>query len=228
MILSGLVKIGEKRLGDTLNATEQSAYLDMFQAMVDSWSLDMSKCYQVLQENFPLVSGTGSYTIGPTGVFATTRPTKILSAFVRDSANADTDGRMIPYDSFSRIVVKAVSGSYPRFGYYDSAFDANGLATIQVYPLPKAGLTLYINSAKQLQTFANVTTALLMPPGYQRAIEFNFAIEASPGLRSVPPEVIKVAKESLAAIRGNNLITPISRMDIGIVRRSTGNIIEGP
>jgi len=228
MILSALVKNGEKQIGGTLTANEQTAYLDMLQAMVDSWGLDRTKCFQVIQESFALSNAVGSYTIGPTGVFATARPAKILYAFIRDSNNADSEITFVPGDQFARIVQKNVSGSYPRFGYYDENYDANGLATIFVYPYPKVSLTLYINSAKALQTFANVTTALLMPPGYQRAIEFNFAIEASPGLKSVPPEVIKIAKESLAAIRGINLPATISRMDPGIVRRATGNILEGP
>jgi len=228
MILSALVKNGEKSLGGTLNANEQAAYLDMLQAMLDSWSLDRTKCYQILQENFALTGGTGTYTIGSGGTFNTARPTKIVGAFIRDSSNLDSKVRVVPYDSYDGIVNKNVSGSYPAWLYYDQAYSAVSLATINLYPLPKAGLTLYIDSAKQLQTFANITTALLMPPGYQRAIEFNFAIESAPGLKSVPPEVVKIAKESLAAVRGVNLPDTIARMDMGIVRRSTGNIIEGP
>lgn len=228
MIINALIANGEKIIGDTLSATEQPFYLGKLNAMVESWSLDRRMCYQVLQENFALTASTGSYTIGSGATFNTARPTKILNAFVRDTQNADSRVDVIPFDAFDSIVLKGVSGSYPRWLYYDQAYDASGFATVSIYPQPKVGLTLYIDSAKQLQSFASVTTALLMPPGYQRAIESNFTIETAPGLKSVQPELMKIAKESKALVMGVNLPDTISRMDTGIVRRSTGNIITGP
>jgi hypothetical protein len=196
--------------------------------MLESWSLDRRMCYSVTQENFALTASTGSYTIGSGGVFNTARPTKILNAFIRDSANADSGVTIVEYDAFDSIVVKGVAGSYPRWLYYDKGYDSSGLATIKVYPQPQANLSLYIDSAKQLQSFASVTTALLMPPGYQRAIESNFTIETAPGLKSVAPEVIKIAREAKAAVMGVNLPDVVSRMDTGITQRSSGNIIQGP
>lgn len=228
MIVNALIANGEKSIGDTLTANEQTFYLGKLNAMTESWSLDRRMCYQVLQENFSLSVSTGTYTIGSGATFNTARPTKILKAFVRDSASADSEVRVIPYDAYDGIVLKSVAASYPRWLYYDQGFDASGFGTIKIYPLPIVGLTLYLDSAKQLQSFASVTTALLMPPGYQRAIESNFTIETAPGLKSVQPEVIKIAKESKAAVMGVNLPDTISRMDTGIVHRSTGSIIEGP
>jgi hypothetical protein len=97
-------------------------------------------------------------------------------------------------------VVKGVAGSYPRWLYYDQGYDSSGLATISLYPQPQANLTLYIDSAKQLQSFAAVSTALLMPPGYQRAIESNFTIETSPGFKSV----LAGGNQDRARIEGRN------------------------
>lgn len=228
MVLNALIANGEKSIGGSLTTDEQPFYLGKLNAMVESWSLDRRMCYQVLQENFALTVSTGSYTIGSGAAFNTARPTKILNAFVRDSASADSGLTVVPYDAYDSIVLKSVAGSYPRWLYYDQGYDASGFGTIKISPLPIAGLTLYIDSAKQLQSFASITTALLMPPGYQRAIESNFTIETAPGLKSVQPETIKIAKESKALVMGLNLPDSISRMDTGIVRRSTGSIIEGP
>lgn len=228
MIVNALIANGEKVIGDTLSANEQTFYLGKLNAMVESWSLDTRMCYQVLQENFALTASTGAYTIGSGAAFNTARPTKVLKAFVRDTASSDSGITVVPYDSFDSIVQKNVAGSYPRWMYYDQGFDASGFATINLYPRPQGGLTLYIDSAKQLQSFASVSTTLLMPPGYQRAIESNFTIETSPGLKSVQPEVVKIAKESKALVMGVNLLDPISHLDSGIVRRSTGSIIQGP
>lgn len=228
MVLNALIGNGEKVIGGSLSTDEQNFYLSKMNSMMDSWSLDRRMCYAVTQENFALTASTGTYTIGPLGAFATARPTKILKAFIRDSANSDSKCEVVPYDAYDSIVQKNVAGSYPRWLYYDQAYDANGSASISLYPLPKSGLTLYIDSAKQLQNFASITTALLLPPGYQRAIESNFCIETAPGLKSVQPEVIKIARESKAAIIGVNVPETISRLDVGIVKRRVGNIIEGP
>jgi hypothetical protein len=228
MIVNALIANGAKQIGDTLTADEQTYYLGKMVAMLESWSLDTRLCYSVVQEGFTLTLNTGTYTIGPGGSFNTTRPTKILRAFIRDSANADSQVQVVNFDSYDSIVQKNVTGSYPRWLYYDQNYDSSGLATIKLYPLPKAALTLYIDSAKQLQTFSAVSTAMLMPPGYQRAIESNFTIETSPGLRSVDPELAKIARESKAAVMTVNLQVPVSRMDSGVARRATGSIIEGP
>jgi hypothetical protein len=228
MILNSLIANGEKSIGGSLSAGEQSYYLGKLNAMLESWSLERTLCYQVLQENFALTAGDGSYTIGSGADFNTARPTKILGAFIRDSSNSDSPVKVVPYDAYDAISSKNVSGSYPTALYYDQAFDASGFATINLYPLPKSGLTLFIDSAKQLQSFGSVTTALLMPPGYQRAIESNFSIETAPGLRAVAPEIVRIAREAKAAVAGVNLPETVSRLDSALVNRSTGNILEGP
>lgn len=228
MILRGLTMIGEKTIDGTLSATEQSTYLYVLNSMMDSWSIDRSLIYTILQENFPLTAGTISYTIGSGGTFNTTRPEEIVNAFIRDSASYDRDLDIIPQAQYASIKVKSIGNTYPEALYYDAAYVGAGLATIYIYPPPVASLTLYINSTKQLQSFASVTTALSLPPGYQRAIEANFAIEAAPGLTSVSPEVLKIAKESLAAIKKINVPDSISRLDSGLAGSRRGNIISGP
>lgn len=225
LIVNSLIANGEKVIGGTLNAAEQAYYLSKLNSMLDSWSLERLLCYQMLQENFALTANVGTYTIGTGAAFSTARPTKIEGAFVRDSGNIDSEVETLPWDSYDRIVQKNVSGSYPKYLFYDQAFDSSGFGTIFLYPRPQAGLTLYIDSWKQLQSFATVNDTLLLPPGYQRAIESSFTIECAPGLKSVPPEAMLIAREAKAAIRGNNLPETVSRMDGG--GRSRGSIFDG-
>lgn len=230
MVMSALIANGEKEIGGTLSSAEQTFYLDKMNSMLDSWSVDRTLVYTILQENFSLTASTVSYTIGTGGTFNTVRPTKIVNAFVRDSANADSPVKIIPQEQYARLVLKSSGNTYPNAMYYDAAF-VGGLGTIYLYPAPIASLTLYINSWKQLQSFASLTTALALPPGYQRAIETNFAIESAPGLTNVSPELVKIAKESKAAIRSLNLPETISRVDAavaGITTHGGGSIITGP
>lgn len=230
MIIRALNMIGQKEVGASLDSGEQTAYLDVLNAMLESWSIERLLCYQILQENFSLTTSVGSYTIGTGGTFNTTRPTKIVDAFIRSTDGYDYPVEIINEKSFNRLSDKTTDGTYPNFLYYDQGF-SSGLATIKVYPEPSVGLTLYIDSWKQLQSFATIGATVSLPPGYQRAIESNLAIELSPGFRPVQAEVIKIARESKAAIKMMNLPEGIARLDTSISGRGESygnNIYTGP
>ena len=229
MILRSLRMTGEKARGETLDPNEAVECLYELNSMLDSWSIERLMCYQVTQESFPLTTSTTAYTIGPGATFNTARPTKLVDpCFVRDASNLDSQLTIIGAETYGKIVQKNVGTTYPNRIFYDYGFNASGYGTITIYPAPSASLTLFINSWKQLQNFASVSTALLLPPGYQLAIESNYAIQSAAGLTSVAPEVVKMAKESKAAIMSINIPDTISRMDAGIVTGQRTNIIVGP
>ena len=229
MMLRSMRMIGEKARGETLDANETSECLYELNSMMDSWSIERLMCYQVTQESFALSANTVSYTIGSGATFNTTRPSKIVEpCFVRDSSNLDSPVKIIGAETYGVIVQKNVGTTYPSYLFYDYGFDSSGYGTIFVYPAPSANLTLFINSWKQLQNFANVSTAVLLPPGYQLAIESNFAIHLAAGLTNVSPEVIKIAKESKAAIKSINIPDTMMTLDVGIPRGSRSNVLTGP
>lgn len=220
MIIRALQMTGEKPVGGTLTSDEQTAYLAVLNNMMDSWSLERLMCYQILQESFSLTTSDGSYTIGSGGDFNTTRPTKIVDpCFIRNSSNNDYPIQIIDAQAYGRITLKTVDGSYPGYLFYDGAY-ASGLGTIYLYPEPSASLTLYINSWKQLQTFAAIGTTVSLPPGYERAIQANLAIELAAGYTNASPELVKIARDSKAAIRGLNSPDGILRLDAGVLPRS--------
>ena len=220
--------IGEKDpINGSFSAAEGTYWLGRLNSFMEGLSIDRGSVLSITQDNLALTAGTVSYTIGSGGAFNTTRPVKIVNAFVRDSSNYDTPVDVIGQAAYNDIKIKSVGQTYPRCLYYDNAYVA-GLGTIYLYPAPQASLTLYINSYKQFSSFASVTTTLVLAPGYQRMIESNFAIDAALGLTSVSPEVVKVARESKAAVAMLNLPETISRMDAGIVDTSRSNIITGP
>lgn len=228
MILRSMRMIGEKARGDTLTTDEQSECLYELQSFMDSSSIDPLLCYQLQQENFTLTANTVAYTIGSGATFNTTRPTKIVDpCFIRDSGNLDSKVEIINAEAYGKIVQKSAGTTYPNKLFYDGGINASGYGTIYVYPAPSGSLSLYINSLKQLQSFANVSTALLMPPGYQLFIESNFAIHLAAGLTPVSDEVKKIAKESKAALKSINLTETVATLDVGIVRGTRSNIFTG-
>ena len=230
MVFTSLVLNGEKEIGGTLETAEKTFYLDRLNGMMESWQLERLMCYQVLQESFALTVSTASYTIGTNGVFATDRPTQIVDpCFVRDSTNVDTRLKLVNVDAYGSIPLKSGNAGYPSYLYYDRGFSATSTATISIYPPPQANLTLFINSIKQLQNFSTISHGVNLPPGYQRAIEFNFAIEIAGGFTGVAPEVARIATQAKAALKSQNLPDSVMRLDSGLLTSYHSHyIIEGP
>jgi hypothetical protein len=164
---NGILTKGESPSGD-----EASDGLTALNDMIASWSNDSLLIYARISESFPLVSGQSSYTIGPSGNFNTTRPLQILTAFTR-IGNIDYEMSIIPEQAFDGITQKNISSSIPEVMFYQAGFP---LGTITIYPVPTTG-TLHIRSEKQLTELSSLDVDVDFPPGWERALIFNLAIE---------------------------------------------------
>lgn len=209
LIRGAMRLIGAVDPGEPLTADESADGLELLNEMLESWSNEKLAVYQILQENFTLVAGTASYTIGSGATFSTTRPLNILSGFIRYSS-LDYHLSILTREEYDRITLKTTS-YLPEYLYYQPSV-ANG--TIYLYGVPDAAYVLYIDSTKQLQSFAGLTTAIVLPPGYKRAIRYNLALEIAPEYNRKPSEaVLAIARESKAAIKRLNSRTPKLRLD---------------
>lgn len=232
MIIRALQMIGEKGIGDTLSTAEQTAYLAVLIAAMETWGLDPLNSYTVTEDSKALTTGTGSYTIGNGAAWSTARPSKIIGAFVRDSSNYDSPVTVRDEEWWRRVVSKTTGNTYPTDLWYDSAY-VTAFGTVNIYPEPSAGLTLYIHSPKQLQTFSAIGDTLLLPPGYQDFIESHLAIRLAAGYTKVSNEVLTIARETKAAIQGANIPARHMTLDDGLLQSNrngarTGNILTGP
>jgi len=237
MILSALRKLGLKAPGDTLTSAEETAHLGDINAFMDSLGIERLMVPYITEDSLSLTSSDGVYTIGPGADFNTVRPLRIEQAWIRDSDDADTPVEVFNDKAYNSIPLKTVDGSYPSYLYYDSGFQYRGQGltgagvgwgTIKLYPEPGSGLTLYITSLKPLQQFGTLDVPIQLPPGYQRFIEHNLALELA-GDMPIPAVVVDIAKKSKAAIKSFNLPGVFLRLDAGIVSSvHRGSILTGP
>ena len=203
------------RKGESLDSDESADGLVALNAMLDSWQIDRLLVYQIVQVSNTWPAATTSRTIGSGGNFTQQRPVKIDSAFVTDSNSNWYEVRVLQdrteYDS---IVIKTTESTLPQYLFMDPAYP---LGVIYLYPVPSAAVTLKLNTWQTLQSFAALTTDLSLPPGYQRAIEYNLAIEFGPEFgANISPEVKRVAMESKAAIQSLNAPSMVARVDNGV------------
>lgn len=205
-INKSLQKIGVLADGETATTTQLADALDTLNAMLVSWAGSNLLTTAQIQENFDLVSGTATYSIGANQTFNTTKPFGVASAFIRDTANTDHNVDVVARLTYDRKSYKDDTG-IPGILFYDTGAvqQANQSGTIKLYPTPNANYTLYIKSEKPFTEFAATTDTITFPAIYNRAIVFNLAIElaADYGI-TVPAEVVVIAKTSKEIIENIN------------------------
>ena len=232
MILRSQRMIGEKSRGATLTTAEQTETLAELNTFMDACANERLLCYQTQQDSMTLTASTSTYTIGTNGVFAVDRPTKLVDpCFVRDASGYDSQLTVINREAYGAIPMKSVGNTWPTHIFYDYGYSATSTATITVYPAPVSGLTLFINSWKQLGNFSTLSQTVMLPPGYQLFIESNFAIHLAAGVFPITAELMKIAKESKAAIKGLNVVDTVMSMDSGVLQSYRGvgrSILTGP
>ena len=201
--LRSLSVIGQGESADTNQANDCLVALN---DMIASWANETLMLFQVVQDSLALVPGKKDYTIGE-GAYDlnTVRPTEILQSFVRLNG-VDYPVKIIDRQRYQNIVLKTTQSNFPSWLYYDTGFPAS---TIRLWATPSAVNMLYIDSQKPLAGFANLTDAISLPPGYDRALRLNLAVELMPEYQVSNQRIDQMARQAKAGIKRTNS-TPIT------------------
>ena len=196
--------------------------------MLEAWQIDKLDVYAFVDTAYSLVAGTSSYTVGPSGNFnLTPRPHKIEECFVR-YANIDSAVEIVTAEQWFAISDKTTASTYPDRAYYEPTL-ATG--TLKVYPVPNAISSLHIVTWQVVSTLAALSTSITLPPGYERAMAYNLAVEwAGPEFGiPVPESVSRIAMESHGAIKRANHRPIENHSPMGAVwAGSRSRILTGP
>jgi hypothetical protein len=193
--------IGIRDFTDTDRQDEALAALN---ALLTSWRLSMH--HAMIEESFPLVAGTNSYTIGSGGDVDTARPIRILSAYIRDSSGLDhsVNVNMSKYD-YDKIYDKDAS-ERPTKLYYARE---NPLGIIYFNSNPESVETCYISSLKPYDVYTALTDTFLLPVEYEKAVHYNLAIDLAPEYWQEPSiYVVQQAQILKDEIESENSIVP--------------------
>lgn len=221
--------IGELASGETPTDDEYADAILSLSGMLDSWRNDKLLVYAMQEETLTLSAGDSSYTLGPPGDSASTRPVAIDRAWIVDSGNSYPVLAMNEAE-YAAISAKTTQSNWPdRFLFRPTM----PTATLIVYPVPNATRTIKIVTRVVPYNPSSLTilTTLSTPPGWEKAIAYNLAIELAPEYgASVPPAVLKGAAESLASIKRANKFAQPSQAytELGAMFSSgRGNILSG-
>jgi len=220
LITQSLQKIGALVKGEAPDADEAQDALRSLNALISSWSNDSLVIYARTWETFSL-TGAASYTIGTGGNFNTSRPTNIVAAYTR-SGTIDYPITIIDDEAFSTIAYKALQG-LDQFLNYDNAYP---LGNIRLWPVPSSSYTLFMLTEKPLTEIATLDTVIAFPPGWERALVYNLALELAPEYSQQPDaSVVKIANDSLGLMRSK--VAQVRGMDAYPQVLSSRNIYSG-
>lgn len=204
---------------DQVPAAEVAAdALAEMNSMLDEWWVDSLAVFHVLQENFPLVTGQVSRTIGPGANFVTTRPLELLDGcFVRRAAIDYPLTVLRDRVLYDNIVNKGGVSGIPEYVFYDAAMPAG---TLSFWPVPDQADQVYLNSPARLQSVVALVTVMLLPPAYDGLVVNGMAIRLAPqyGLEA-PPSVRTAFSRTMRVIKRKNSSSPVMGFDAALLPR---------
>jgi hypothetical protein len=134
-------------------------------------------------------------------------------------------------DGWAAIAQKDLTSMRPSAWYYNPTFP---YGTLSLWPVPTgAGLQGVIYVPTQVSTFTSLETAVSLPPGYERMIVKNLALELLPSYGREPsPALVMQAAASMATVkRANHRLSDMSFDSgalIGNSRAGAWDIRSGP
>ncbi len=188
--------------GETPNADEAVDGLKSLNDILENWSLENLAVWQTDNLTANLVAGQASYTIGPGGDFVTTvRPARIGLSYT-SVTGADFPMTQWGLEEYNSVAVKTVGGIPQRFVYLNEY----PLGQIILYPVPAAPISTISLAVDRMLSFpVSLVTVLSFPPGYEKALRFNLAMNLAPeyGVEP-PPSVGAIATSSKADLKRAN------------------------
>jgi hypothetical protein len=197
--------------GESLSSGQYADLVRTANLVIDDWNAQEEFQGGFFDYVFTLTPGLRFYKIGPVATapnFNAPRPSEITKANL-----------FLPTGSiFTRMPIEIIdadeltsqnptdlpNSQYPRQLYYTGDQDAQGAATLILWPTPTIGYQIELVFPGTLGSFA-LTDPLNLPPGYARAMVYNFAVAFAPKFGKSPSaDIVTQAMTGLQRIRIDN------------------------
>jgi hypothetical protein len=202
--------IGALEAGETPTADETTDVLYALNSMLESWRLERLMVYAITDTTKTLTPNDAVYTVGPSQDIDVVRPIKVDSAYVTDNG-IDVPITIADKQAWDRIADKDTTTTYPTILYYEPTYPN---ALIKLWPVPTVANVLTLKLWGVLGGFATAATSVSLPPGYERALAYNLAVEIAPEFQlPVPEAVVGLALNSKASIKRVNSPLIVSQIE---------------
>jgi hypothetical protein len=202
LIHSSFRLIGAIASGETLETNELNDAFASLNQLISNWNTEGASLVGRQRVTMTTTS-SNSYSLS-------TRPVHIESASV---ASGGIDSRLEIVDSagWESVPEKAATSVYVRVLYCDYAYPNS---TVYIAPIPRLTGTLEMWNWIPITQFAAVTDSIDLPPGYEQALRYNFAVALLPEFPrgQADPSLPAQAQAFKAAIQQLNALNHMKSM----------------
>lgn len=189
--------------GESPTAAEADDSLTALNDMLEIMSLPGLYIYTTREDNVSWTASQQSRTIGSSGNFNITRPTRIEDGTYFKVSSTDYPLTIIRSQAeYAAIPDKTTSTSHPSHLYYEPTYP---LGVLYLWPVPSATLSVYLRSQEQMDSFATLDTSISYPPGYKELMVTSLCQRLAPEFGvAIPPEVSDMARRARMIIKRSN------------------------
>lgn len=206
---SAVEYLGSLDVGETLSTDMLDQAREVANSILDNWSSEGVMIPSLTIASFAFTANQQSYTFGSGGNFNTAaRPLAVVAAALLNTIYGATDGlqseiKVVDAGTWASIPDRGSSSAIVKAMFYDRVNSA-GLGKVYFSPVPlggKAELTFWA----ALTQFADNTTAITIPFGYELPFKTALAIHLAPKYDVSPtPSLVSAYQEAVARIRELN------------------------
>lgn len=225
LITKSMKLIGAIASNELPTPEELNDGLDILNDMLELWSIEGLSVWASTNQSFNVQAGVSTYTIGPGGVFNTTRPPAIIEAYCTVNA-VDYPVRVIDQSAYNKITYKTFTQQILEKLLY---VNENPLGMLYIWPVPLSVVPLTLSIGRVLSAIPTLATVISYPPGYSMALRYNLAVAMCSGFGRTPPaDVLGIAKDTKGTIKISNMTAvPQASFDTVLSSRNRGNWITG-
>jgi hypothetical protein len=219
------------RQDETPQTADTNTALSVLQDMMASWAMDGLIIPTVTLENFTLVVGQTTYTIGEDGTptLDTVRPETILGAYIVDDADYTHAVEIIKEADYMAIIDKTLTNR-PESVWI--SYESPNV-TLYMYPVPDTAEEFYFWSDKPFleptSLSQDIFVTLQIPRSYHKALADNLAVELAPEYEAqINPLTMNAAikgKAALISASANRRVNP-TKLDIAMPRRRAYSLVD--
>jgi hypothetical protein len=171
LIHSSMRLIGAIAAGETLETNELNDAFVSLNQMLSSWNTEGASLVGRKRIWMPITAGNTYYPL-------TDRPVKIDAASTSISS-VDSNLELVDAAGYEAIPVpeKGMQSIFIRKLYCDYLYPD---ATVYLWPTPRYGGQLELWMYALIPQFTTVNDSINLPPGYEQAVRYNFAVALLP------------------------------------------------
>ena len=199
--------------GETISSDDAQDALYSLNSLIESWGISGFMVYGQTTESFDLVAPKNKYIMGSdiSNDLVSKVPLTINNATIEVNGS-EIPLRIVNEVEWSQVQNKSTTSNIPSIMFFNRFEDK---AELFFWPVPQSNFKLNIYSKKSLVSINSINQTLLMPPGHERALRYNLAIELAPEYGKEPSIlVIETANETKNSISLLNQSTIMMKADV--------------